>query len=669
MSFESTVLALSPIVFLRLDMAAPAVNGGVIPDISGNGIDGEQVLISSDGFEPYGKPSAVLSDGASKAVHFGTNTSHWLGCYGKILNRSELQITGDMTMIVFMKYIGQFGGGTFGMVGKGGSYYIGHTFSGGGPKWTAAIIDNVGNTYNVSALDLPIDDTRWYMLTLIRSGIDVFLFVNRIVWNHSVVASGLPNAVTTDELDIHRAGLAYFENYYDEFILFDYALNPDEVAAIYDSSQISSNVLLTVQKRHIWTMNNLATQTPRNFYYRHNWNTPIREEFQFDTVLMPSRNGNEQAYTTVSKYRRSLSYDLVFSNEQERSRFNARLWATNRTGVYSHTPIWSYKAFSNDDLPSGETNIPVNVQYMDFEEGDTILIGKFGDGFIVFETEEAIIDTINVGSIDLVSPTTIDHTAPFFITALRKGEVEKNLQIVSLTGKSSSTKIRVNLIVDEVREVENREIPFSVVSMYRSAELFNPFSYQMQDEDGGRNVEYKLSDENLDAGFGEFLTAYPSQAKPVTSIRYVVIGYQNIARFLGWVKHKAGTKATFWMPTLKHDFQYLASLGSNRYKFKHVEYTENYAVHEGRRDVALIKSDQTIVGKRINAAIDNGDDTETLTLDSSFSGGDITNHLQFCFLLYGRLDHDKITWDWIPANGQAAIICDLNFRALLFSNS
>src|SRR5215216_7806102 len=93
--YQLAVLVDVPVLYPRLDMTGPATDGDSIPDLSGNGLDGEFEYIG--GPEPYGFASAIETDGASKAF-YGHNVPFSDAARISVSSDPLIEIAGDLTL-------------------------------------------------------------------------------------------------------------------------------------------------------------------------------------------------------------------------------------------------------------------------------------------------------------------------------------------------------------------------------------------------------------------------------------------------------------------------------------------------------------------------------------------------------------------------------------------
>src|SRR5262245_13870406 len=114
MSYQSEVLADTPLAYWRCDNTTLTASPVTIPDLSGNAHDLPLLYFdfNSDGYNPLGRSSPIETDASSRSIHvedgpFGSflNLADW--SKGVINSASWFHLTGDFTLECW------FNGGTW----------------------------------------------------------------------------------------------------------------------------------------------------------------------------------------------------------------------------------------------------------------------------------------------------------------------------------------------------------------------------------------------------------------------------------------------------------------------------------------------------------------------------------------------------------------------------
>jgi hypothetical protein len=129
-----------------------------------------------------------------------------------------------------------------------------------------------------------------------------------------------------------------------------------------------------------------------------------------------------------------------------------------------------------------------------------------------------------------------------------------------------------------------------------------------------------------------------------------------------WFDGLKGSQTTFWMPTWQNDLDVVGG-GGNQLVVRDIGYTEGYFPKLSRRHLALLigaadrAPDLTnVVHRTVTAAVDQGDGTELLTLDGTWSNPTMTS-----FMLLTRIADDTLTVEWETPEIAA---CTLRLREL-----
>jgi hypothetical protein len=124
----------------------------------------------------------------------------------------------------------------------------------------------------------------------------------------------------------------------------------------------------------------------------------------------------------------------------------------------------------------------------------------------------------------------------------------------------------------------------------------------------------------------------------------------TINDFLWWVAERRGRYAPCWVPTWRRELTLRTAAGTadTTLTIEAVDYTANLFPLESRRHIAAVipaSGVYTVYPRRVTAAVDNGDGTETLTLESAF-GVALDSKSVLCFVVLCRLAEDGVVLSW-----------------------
>lgn len=119
---------------------------------------------------------------------------------------------------------------------------------------------------------------------------------------------------------------------------------------------------------------------------------------------------------------------------------------------------------------------------------------------------------------------------------------------------------------------------------------------------------------------------------------------QEKAAARAFLEARRGRAVPFWAPTWVADFELSQQLsaGSTSLRVRETGYTARMFPHDARRHLALITPDGTIHPRGVDAAVDNGDGTETLTISSGLPEDLPVRGGLASFLLLYRLADDSV---------------------------
>jgi hypothetical protein len=138
-------------------------------------------------------------------------------------------------------------------------------------------------------------------------------------------------------------------------------------------------------------------------------------------------------------------------------------------------------------------------------------------------------------------------------------------------------------------------------------------------------------------------------------------GATELREFLA---RRRGRAVPFWLPTFDEDLTLAADALTSVSTLSIVSCGYSnllFPLGPARRHLALQASPGTPIYRKVTAAVDNQDGTETLTLDTAIDRDLLAGRAMISFLRYCRLDDDGPVIDW---TGPAYCECALPVREL-----
>ena len=385
------------------------------------------------------------------------------------------------------------------------------------------------------------------------------------------------------------------------------------------------------------------------YTFDHDWKQAIAERLAWNTNVIPKRRGLEQRIRLLKYPRRTLSYTPFLSNRAMRVAFERFLDANqNELCVI---PVLSDERRLAASYSAGATVIDVETDGFDYDAGAYMLRR------VDYRTYEAVeIESVASGSVTLAEPIESDWDAGDRVCPARLGFVpgEVTLSYVGSDFKASEIDF-------EIRQFSTNRFDGASPLTYRTIEL-----YAARPEASGKldqKPERRVRRIDFETGNIRNISVDATPTKQVGHQRKL-FGRGEITDFLAFLNRRAGRQLPFWFPTWERDFDLVSSTGSTKVVTDE-GYAERFATGKERIDIIKRHSGTTAHIHRITAAVDNGDDTETLT---HFGLPDLvvtlprkypTPHVSF--LRFCRLEADAVELSWDTSNH---VTVSLGFREL-----
>lgn len=478
--------------------------------------------------------------------------------------------------------------------------------------------------------------------TMDLSGVPAGYSTTFVVWNSYFVSRTL-TAINLTGSGVTTSGYTLPETFTAlQTKTFTLSLLPNAPASIsavfaFIVTGVSENATLTV------------TGTLAVIYaYRHNWNSSYKEKISYLTTIIEAKNGYEQRIRMRKTPRRFYQVDSLLADSTDFQR-NARISALHSNQIkYAHGKSWlvfiDADIFSNNtNLTTGATTIPVDdTRYLDIVDGGYLAFYRKFDDF-----EIVTIDSYTQTSITLVSPLVGTwpkgsklipvKNAFFFESDINSNYLVKNI-------KASQT----NWLLDVVKGgMTNRVTSYTPTYTYRGADVYIPDI----DESENQSLEAFSDLRTFDSNTGIFANdSRYSFSRERFTLTLLLKDKETISRFYGFLDYRAGRLNPMWVPTDANDIQILNSgtSGSQVLKIRDIGYSTYIKQDASKRDIALFLNNGTILFRRINGSVNNGDGTEDISVDSGLGiTWDSTTFKYVSFLRFCRFDSDDIEVEFI----------------------
>lgn len=142
------------------------------------------------------------------------------------------------------------------------------------------------------------------------------------------------------------------------------------------------------------------------------------------------------------------------------------------------------------------------------------------------------------------------------------------------------------------------------------------------------------------------------------SFEWFAHGRTEIAALRSFLDARKGRLTPFWTPTYCHELPMAADAlaAQSSIKVHKVGYGQFLFAHAARKYLALVKSSGAFLMRKVTLVVDNGDGTETLTLDAGLGEDLPAATTRPSFLALCRLDEDTTLVRWYgPELAEATI--------------
>lgn len=383
--------------------------------------------------------------------------------------------------------------------------------------------------------------------------------------------------------------------------------------------------------------------------YFHNWTNSLIESISFFTNIIESKNGKEQRRRLRKYPRRQLQYNILLANSDDYNNnalmralyHNQMMFGSGKTWL---VPIAQDARNLGATVASGTTTINVDTVYHDYAVDGYVFIGTSYDNY-----EVGRIQSMTTSTITLVAATTKTWNSGATIAPMRQCVLgQENNNGTSILYEVESQNVLWDVLAQD--NVTSRYITYAPTYMYKGYPVYTPKNNFVEEP----TIEFFNPQRRLDSATGLFrLDSRYQSTKERVSLRVLCSNRSEIATLIGFFISRAGKLNPCWIPTYSEDFQLtqggvasttnliVKSIGYNLY-IKQLAY---------RQDIVFIKNDGTMLFRRITGSSDNGNGTETISIDQQVGFDFQPSDFQaICFLRFCRLDSDSMELEYITSD-------------------
>lgn len=498
---------------------------------------------------------------------------------------------------------------------------------------------------------LTLVDQTWYFNAAVRNGNAGLLYVNADV----NTLGDSRNDLTGADVDYNVDGTDWFlgrsvnttafpSSRLDEVVFLNYALTALQITSVKDAAltALALHAYSNVLPSAVWYSqpNKIPVHFPS---IRHNFGDPVLERVSFLTNNSKTVGGSIEGSEMMPKPRREIEINYLARSDEERREHRFKLWANQHKTWF--LPIRQDFEQLTSSLSSGVQTIPVSTQYKDYEVNNWVGVRQIDDQGKIVKSEVLKVDAVNPNDVHTITATANSYP-PFLSYAypVRRGILSRSLPVRGHTDSVEETILVFELLPQDEAVVPNRITPWTPTILYKGYEAHDPAVWQSHNWVDGRNydIDRELARIDFETGIFEVESDNPG-AEEAFEYRMLLKGRDKIAQFLGWFYSRGGSLTYLWVPSMQKDFDVLSST-SNDITVSRLNYSENFALAEARRDLAFIYHDNTVALRRVLGFSGSPDET----LDLGLSGSPTLLNLKSVSLLkFCQMESDSVELAWV----------------------
>jgi len=366
------------------------------------------------------------------------------------------------------------------------------------------------------------------------------------------------------------------------------------------------------------------------------WSGGISETIEYLTDVLRAYSEKEQRRALRQLPRRGLKFRALALNARDAAGMESLVWGWQQQpyGV----PWWPDVTPLTADVPAGSYSIPCDTTDRQFVAGGLLALWRDEYTFEAF-----IVDTVFPDHVTITAPTQFSWTAA------------PQTQVLPVFLARMSPSVTIDRLSSSI---DGAEFEFTGEAMQPSPPVTPalptfkgiPVLEQMPNWEKDQTRTYARALAILDPKIGP-LTVIDKTGSPVVShpLPWFLESHAAVTQFREFLFATFGQLNSFWVPTWDQDLVLAGDVGSTdgAIRISSEFYSRFFFPSAARRFLAFIPIDGSgNVYRKITAAVDNGDGTETLTLETptgKLLGKDTT---QVSFLTLARLENDESSIEW-----------------------
>ena len=360
------------------------------------------------------------------------------------------------------------------------------------------------------------------------------------------------------------------------------------------------------------------------------WRPGIRERLEWLTDVMVARDGTEQRVRLRDYPRRSLEYSVLATDAAQA--LDALVWGLQDRLVA--VPLWWDAQRVTTGVSAGAMSLTVTTTGRDYQAGGLVALG---DGQAAQELME--IDTVNVGSLDLVRPVVSSWPAGTIVAPARYARLEPVQSVAHWLPEAHTATLRFRLQdASDATAADSgttyRSYPVVALTANWATDPVDEYARDIDEHDPVTAL----------AGAFEARALLPRLTR---THLHTLASRAEVTSFRAWLYARSGRLKPCWLCSGLSDLVPTRTIGSTDLSVwvagtGHARYV---GLPAGRRDIQIRHRDGTVWRRRITARVIDGSE-ERLALDSALGATVQPADLVISWLVPCRLGSDAVELLW-----------------------
>lgn len=373
------------------------------------------------------------------------------------------------------------------------------------------------------------------------------------------------------------------------------------------------------------------------------WAAGITERIGYLTDILRAHDDTEQRIRLRSTANGGLAFRALCADAQEAAAIEAMLWA-NQAAAFL-VPWWPDVSPLTVAADAPDTVLQVDTTDRDFVQGGAALVWL---DHLTYA--EVLIDSLTASTITLDSAIGTEFPLGAVVVPLKEGRLEDQQSVGRPTGSVSELDVSFTTEPGEVPAYSG-----SAPTQYEGYDLIEELPNNRLDGE----IELRRASAMIDSRTSIRVVDDKSGiATALSGFNWFAYTRSEIAALKRFIHRRFGQAVPFWLPTWHNDLPLAedAAGAAVNIDIKRVGYTDYQFPDTARRHIAFIDPSGAITARKVTAAVDNGDGTETITVSSALPAGGFPAATMVSFLPLVRLADDDVDLRW---SSPIMVECDL----------